>query len=890
MRWPWVRAERELELEVRYHMEALADAYERQGLSRAEALAAARRDLGPLESYKDQCRDQRRWHPLEELLRDVRFGWRMLMRAPTITATALLSLALGIGATAAMATLADVLLWRTLNVPQPEQLSEVLWDVRGSTDLTRRSMGGGFRDGALQVADYFSLPSVEAMSAAVRGHAAVTAQMGITKASVSYKDRLAVVRVRAVAGDFFSVLGVRPGLGRVLTANDDTEAAPRVVVLSYRFWNARLGGAPDVVGRVMRINNQSYEIAGALPKSFGGIAAGDDVDLYTTIWQSPQFLDPNSLIRDGIHDPLFWWLHPLVRRAPGTSPERLKAMLDAAFASSWDHRPAPGDATPHVRLSDASRGLGHVRRDFGKPLVVLLVLAALALLAACANIANLLLARSVSRAREVALRVSLGGGRARLIRQFLTESLLLAALGGVASVPVSMAIVALLARLVTHYGAPMVVPATPDARSLAGAALLTLMTALLFGLYPAWRAAGSDTAPALKRLSGDAATSRRLHWTPARLLVLGQVALGVVLMASAVLFAGNLWELVHRETGFERGNTILFDIRPGELGYRDENLRQFYLTLDQRLNQMPGVQYAGFSIMRPMSRSGWWSHISLGDGTKFQTAVHHVTPGFLGALRIPVVAGRMLSRQEIETGARVAVVSEDFARRMGTTHVLGERFKLSAETYEIVGVARNARYSDMKQDVAVAYMPFDFEQGAATVVLGTSAPPLALLPAVRDAVRAVNRDLPLVDVYTMEEQISRTLERERLFAWLCGGFGVLALVLCVVGLYGLLAHLTARRTHEIGVRMAMGATRGDIIWRTLRSGLGLTLGGLIVGVPPAVYALRLAAREELVAKGPFPSASLATAVFAVALAALLAALLPALRAASVDPARALRRD
>jgi predicted permease len=893
MRWPWQRAEDELDLELRFHLETLTDGYERQGLSRPAALAQARRDLGQVESFKDQCRDLRWWHWLDELARDIRFSTRMLRRAPAITLTVTLSLALGIGATAAIVSLADLLLWRSLGVPQPEQLVEILWETNGPAGLSQRSRGGNYREGAMQVADYFSLRAVDAMRRAAGSLASVTSQMGEYKASVSVEGRVAVVLVRPVAGDFFNVLGVAPARGRLFQTSDDAPSAPRVVVLSHRFWRERLGSAPNIVGRPLRINNNIYEIAGILPPTFRGITAGDAVELYTTIWQSPPFLEPNSTLRAGATDPLVWWLHPLARRAPGVPPERLQAALNSAFVTSWTRTPRPEATVVRLRLSSATRGLGPIRREFGKPIQVLLTLVALVLLAACANIANLLLARGVSREKEVALRVSLGGGRARLVRQFLTESLMLALLGGLASVPVSMAIIWTLSRLVTTNGMAMVIPIEPDWRSLACAALLTGSTALLFGFYPAWRAAALDTTPILKRLAGGAATSLRFHWTPARLLVLAQITVGVVLMTTAVLFTGNLWELVHRETGFDRGNVVMFSVRPGELGYQDARLRQFYQALERRLAQVPGVRHAGMSNLRPMSRSGWWDQASLSNGAKLEIAVHHISPGFLDALQVPIIAGRAPTREQLESGARVAVVSEDFAARMGPQNVLGARLSASGfgkESLEVVGVARNARYADMKRAVPVVYTPFDYEQGTATVVLGTSAPPLGLLPAIRQAAAEINRDLPLIDLYTMEEQISRTLEHERLFAWLCGGFGALALVLCVVGLYGLLAHAMARQTHEIGVRMALGASRSGILWRTLRGGLGLTLAGLLLGVPPALYALRAAVQAGLIAQGPVPTGPLAAALALIATAAVLAALLPALRAASIDPHTALRQE
>jgi predicted permease len=894
MRTPWSKAETDLDREVQYHLESLADTFQSQGMSRAEAMREARREFGAVESIKEECRDQRWWRPLAEVARDLRFGWRMMRRAPAITGAALLSLALGIGATTAILSLADVLLWRTLGVPDPGMLSEVLWEAKEYPKLNRSSSGGTSREGALLVSDFFSSQGLDAMRAATAGKGDVAAHVvGGEKASAIFDGRIAVTNIRPVTGNFFEMLRVRPALGRLLTDRDDTASATPVVVLSHRFWVSQLGGASDVIGRPMRINNHVYEIAGVLPARFLGIVPGDNTEIYAPIRQSPVFLAPDSWIRERADDPLCWWLHPIVRRAPGVTLEQLRGIMDAAFATSWVMKPSTAETTPHIRLNDASRGLGSIRRELGNPLLILLGMVLLVLIAACANIANLMLARAVSREKEIALRISLGCGQGRLLKQLFTESLLLAGIGGALSIPAATAILALMSRLIPVRGGEMMLSVTPDPRSLAGTAVVTLLAAMLFGLYPAWRAVRLDAGPALKEVTGSSAAHGRSRWAPARILVLLQVSLGVVLVTAAVLFTGNLWEIVNRDTGFERGNILLFDVRPGEIGYQDDRLKQFYTSLEQRLGAVPGVEAAGLSRTRPMLGGGYWSGVQ-GPGRirKVQSAIHHVSARFMDTMGVPVVAGRMLTRQEIESGAKVAVISQDVAKQLQLASPLGTRISMGQQggegTFEVVGVARAARYSDMERTPPVVYIPFNYEQPSATVMIRAAIPPLGLLPAVQGAVRDLNSDLPLLDVYTMEQQISRTLQRERLFAWLCGSFGVLALVLCMVGLYGLMSHTTARRTHEIGIRMAMGATRGGIIIQSLRSGLGLAAGGLILGVPPAVYAMRLAEQQKMIPEGPFPYGSLAAAIGLIALSAILAVLIPALRAASVQPSQALR--
>jgi predicted permease len=890
---PWSKPDQDLEREISFHLETLADGYQRQGMSREEAMREARREFGGVEPVKEACRDIRWWRPLAELARDIRFGWRMMRRAPAITGAALISLALGIGATTAILSLADVLLWRTLGVPEPEQLSEVLWESKDYTNVLRGSSGGNYRDGVFHVANFFSSQSLEALRSAVAGKGEVAAEMGDPKVSASFEGRLSIVRLRAVTGNFFSMLHLQPALGRMLNDRDDTATAEPAVVVSHRYWVSQLGARRDVIGRPMRINNHAYQIVGVLPAAFLGIVPGDSVELYAAIRQCPEFLARESWYREHAADPEAWWLHPIVRRAPGVTVTQLHDVMDAAFATSWVRKPETPEQTPHIRLSDASRGLGSIRRILGNPLLILLGLVLLVLMAACANIANLMLARAVSREKEVALRISLGCGQGRLLRQFFTESLLLGGVGGALSIPVAAMMIAMMSRLIPGGSDELVLSAAPDPRSLAGTAIVTLLAAVLFGLYPAWRAVRINAGPALKEVTGTSAAHLRSRWAPARILVLLQVSLGVVLVTAAVLFTGILREIVDRDTGFARGNTLLFDVRPGEIGYQEDRLKQFYMRLEQRLNEVPGVEAAGLALTRPMTGGGWWDRVSEpGGGKALESAVHHVTPRFLAAMDVPIVAGRMLTRQEIDSGAHVAVVSEDLAKQLELNPRLGARIKWGRDgedQSEVVGVARTARYSDLKRTPAVMYIPFDYERPSATVVIRSSTAPLGLLPAIRAAVNDLNGELPLVDVYTMEQQISRTLQRERLFAWLCGSFGVLALVLCMVGLYGLMSHTTARRTQEIGIRMAMGATRGGIIRLCLRNGLGPTLGGLILGVPPAVYAMRLAEQQRMIPEGPFPYGSLAAAIGLIALSALLAVVIPALRAANTQPAQALRR-
>jgi ABC-type antimicrobial peptide transport system permease subunit len=372
------------------------------------------------------------------------------------------------------------------------------------------------------------------------------------------------------------------------------------------------------------------------------------------------------------------------------------------------------------------------------------------------------------------------------------------------------------------------------------------------------------------------------------MLVLGQVALGVLLVTAAILFTSSLYQTVGRDTGFERAHLLLFDVRPGEIGHTGDRLRQFYRELELRLQEIGGIEAVGLARIRPMRGGGLWDLVSTPGRSKgVQAAIHHVTPSFLKALAVPLVAGRSTAPREAE--ARLAVVSENLVKELGLTAPLGARISVIGEDWQVIGVARQARYSDMTATPPVTYLPFDYGLGSATAVVRTAVHPLAVLGAIRNAVRELDRDLPLVDIYTMEQQISRTLQREYLFAWLCGSFGVLALVLCAVGLYGLMSHATARRTPEIGIRMALGASRGKVMGQVLGEGMMLVTLGLVLGVPIAVYGARVAAIREMLPEGAVPYWTLAASIGVLAVSAAAAVMGPALRASAIEPIKAIRR-
>jgi predicted permease len=880
MQWPWSREEHELDREVRVHIEMLAEQFERAGHTKREALRLARKEFGGVDLIKDQCRDESRWSGFANIGQDLRFGWRMMRKAPAVTAAAVLSLALGIGATTAILSLADAVLWRRLAVPQAEQLVEILWQVKTQPQgLIRSSSGSNYRDGAMEVADFFSLPTFEAFRVRAKGAVEVAGHIGSSAVMASVNGQVLVSQVRGVTGNFFQVLRVQPAEGRLITDADDTAASVPVAVVTSRFAKAHRVR----IGQTLTANNVAYTVAGVLPASFTGIFHGDETDMYAAFYQSPQMLEPDSFYRRKIADPLAWYLQFIGRRAPGVSDAKAQAALDTIFASTWEAKPGSPEETPHIFLSPADRGLGSIRRFMGDPVTILLSLVAMVLLVACANIANLLLARGAQREKEIALRMSLGCGRGRLFRQLFTESVLLAAFGGVLSIAITNAIGAVMIAVMPARSLAV----EPDLRSLAGASLITLLAVFLFGLYPAWRASRVDAAPALK--DGAGADGRR-RWAPAKLLVLAQISLGVVLITAAILYTVKLNEIVRRDAGFERDHVLLFDLRPGEIGYKGDRLKQFYSALRDRLSALGGVKAVGLSRTRPMRGGGYSDNIESTTAiVKLNSRIHHMSPEFIDALGVPILAGRTITELEWLNAAPVLLVGEDLARALKLDSAIGEQVKTAGRIHTIVGVVKSARYSRLTEMRPVAYLPFDTKVPGATVTIRTTIPPMAVLESARQVVKELDPNLPLVDIYTMEQQISRTLQRERMFAWICGSFGALALVLCAVGIYGLMSHMTARRTGEIGIRMALGATRADVTKRVIGEGMSLAISGIAIGIPIALYAAHIAKQQRWLPEDETAYGVIAAAIGVLAFSALAAVAGPAIRAASVDPMKALRR-
>ena len=890
------RAETELDREIAHHLHHLSEEYIRQGASREEALRLAKREFGGVDQVRENCRDERRWAWTTGLAQDVAFGLRMMRKTPVVTAAAVISLALGIGANAAIVSLMDIVLWRELPVPDAQRISLVHWQGEGfPRELADGASGSMFRDNGASVADFFSWRAFQALSTNLPDRATVAAFNYPDAVSTSYAGRPSVAQERPVSGNFFQTIGINARLGRVLTGADDSYGAVPAVVVSHRFWVRALGSDESAVGKTMIVDDKPHFIAGILPKEFYGLMPGDPTDVYVPV-HSAASVSRRKLEKDPLQDDRYWGYSMLLRRKPGVAPDQLRSTMDAVFRSTWTRAPKNTATAPRIRLDDGSGGLDRLRRDFRNPLLVLACLVGLLLAIACINIANLLLARANARQREVSTRVALGCGQARLIRQFLTESALLAVLGGMASVAVAWLTANVLGQFVgTHGSVPLVVEL--DWRILATIGASTGLTLLLFGLFPAWRASRLAAPTSLRQERSGMGHESRKTARAGRVLVLAQMGMSVVLVLAAVLFTRNLLAIESVDPGFDRRNLILFGIRPGTSGYEKTRLEQFYFNLEQQLASVRGVSAVGLASMRPMNIGGWWEGVRLpGQSEIINASLNGVTAGYLPLFNGRLLAGRQFTPSDIATGADVAIVSEDLADKLGGQSVVGRHLEFAdgppnatKPRFEIVGIAPAFAATSMKERPFAVWRPFVKDAPEATVVLRTAGPPQVVATAVRQAMSGLDRNLPLIDFMTMEQQISKGLQRERMFATLCSGFGLLALLLSVVGLYGVISYNTSRRRGEIGIRLALGAEPKDVLVMVMREGMSLAILGIAAAAPIVWFGARYLDKELFQMK-PLDPASIAVTLGVLLLAALTAALIPAFRASILDPAQTLRHD
>jgi predicted permease len=863
------------------------------------------------------------------MYQDLRYGMRMLLKHKGFTLVAVLSLALGIGANTALFSVVDAVILRTLPVKEPNRLVLFEWEA-GSAFRTNGMRGSGRpRAAGTRGASMFRYDIIEKMRQA---RAAATDDplsdlfafapvYGLTAVA---NEQAEVIRGQAVSGSYYTGLGVQPMLGRAITDSDDNAAAPPVVVLSHFYWQERFGANPAVIGQQLKLNQTPFTIVGVTPPAFTGALQVSDRPAVTV----PLAFEPVLLgERTGMarpNRPNIWWINLMGRLKPGARIEQARDSLNGAFQGMAlevmppprrDNEPAKLDPRDYPRLSPlaGSQGLMESRQRYSATIYGLFGVVALVLLIACANVANLLLARASLRGPEIGVRLAVGAGRWRLIRQLLTESVLLASLGGALGVVFAFwgkrALVALADRDTSFL--PAEIDLSINWRVLAFTVAVSMLTGILFGLAPALRATGVDLATAIKQ-------GRRATGAVSRLskgLVVLQVAMSLLLLVGAGLFIRTLYNLQQVNLGFNQEKLLLFALDPRQGGYKGERLTQFYEQLSARLDTLPGVRAATFGAVPLIAHYGWNTRVLLPGETE-KTSSEHIAnrqatrENYFTTMEIPLLRGRGFTEQDNLRAPKVAIVNQTFSRRFfPNDDALGKRVREgdNEPEVEIVGVVADTKYNSQRNDIEpLLYTPWRQASdpfGGMHFALRTVGEPTALTASARQAVRELDSNLPVTEVGSQETRSQRSLGQERLYARLLSFFGALALILAAIGLSGVLAFSVAQRTNEIGIRMALGAQPADVLRLVIWQGMWLVLLGLSVGAACGYGLKRLLASQYFSPRSwqrqmadqlygvsmtdPLTFAVIGALLVAVAL---VACWLPARKAARVDPLAALREE
>jgi len=822
---------------------------------------------------------------------DFRFAARTLRKSPGFALVAILSLALGIGANTAIFSLIDAVMLRMLPVANPEQLVFVKTQA--------------VKTGNIQISQGISNSALKQLQERATRVAGLAAYTMIPRVNAGVDGRSELASAHFITGSYHSVLGVIAIAGRTIVP-EDNRAGGRVAVISYGYWQRRFGRDPRVIGSEITLNSVPFTIIGVTPREFYGLSADTQAEIMipaaTKLQVSAGAMSSREPAPRDAAGSVFARLASGVRPAEA-EPELTEILRQAMIADEGEPGPERRASIQKmsVELTPASQGLSRARNRFSEPLEVLMVVVGLVMLIACANIANLLLARSAARRSEIGIRLSLGSSRARLIRQLLTESLLLSILGGVLGILFAVWARDGIVYLATTQQSAPVIPAQWNLRVFGFTAAICVLNAFLFGIAPALRATRIDLAAALKA----ARTGRSAGRIPlGRALVAGQVAVSLALLTGAMLLLGTFRNLDRIDLGFARDHTLLVTIDPSLAGYRGAQAAQVYRQVVDRVAAIPGVRAA--SLMRSKVLSGDLSMNSLWvpgytpqkgeDSGQLWVVNNGVGPRFFGTSGMQLIAGRDFSERDNERAPKVAVVNETMAQHyFGTQNPIGRRigWERSAEPpVEIVGVVRDPKYIGVREEKQeVVFTPFFQETGsrAGTVLIRTAIDPAALAGDIRAAIRSIDANLPIYDVTTMDRMVGASLVQERLMAILSGFFGVLALGLSAVGLYGVLSYAVAQRTSEIGLRMALGAQRSGILRMILGDTARLLVAGVAIGIAVALSGARLI-RSMLFGITPTDAFSLGTAAVILVAVALVAGFLPARRASLVDPMVALRHE
>jgi macrolide transport system ATP-binding/permease protein len=903
----WIESARRSEAlgeEMELHLAEKAAELEADGMTAERAQAEARRRFGNAGLKHEESREIWMTRFLSELGQDVRYGFRTMNANRAFSALAVLLLALGIGANTAIYSLMESILLRSLPVGDPESLVVLNWHspppfnaskqwvhvVHGLQGVAWPGGKGAMVSGMFPYGAFETLRDENPVFSTLFGYF-----NGQTR-NLSIHGQATTASTEYVTGEYFRGLAVSPAAGRPIDSADDRLGAAPVAVISFATSQNRFGGPPNAIGQSILVDNLPFTVIGVAPPEFFGVDPAAAPDLYLPL-HTNLLVDPASAARM-YGNGNFYWIEMMGRLRPGVSMAQAQAALAPRF-HQWVAATATTDGEraklPALILNPGAEGLGSLRRQYSKPLYVLLIMVGLILATACANIANLLLARAAARRREMAVRLSLGAGRFRVVRQLLTESVMLASLGGAFGGLFAIWGVRSLTLLLSNGREKLTLHAELNWNVLAVTAALSVVCGLLFGLVPAIQSTRPDVMPALKDGRGGGPRRRAQH-----VLMVAQIAISFLMLVAAGLFVRTLNKLHSVQLGYARENILLFSLNARQAGHRDPEITTFYANLRKRFESIPGVSSATLSqssiINAARTGQAIRGTMKIGAVTLDGARVMSAGPRFLTTMQIPILAGREIDDRDQPGSPPVAVISERLARTyFGNENPVGRRITLVDEKrdLEIVGVSANLRYGGLKNEDESAMTVFvavsQFSPDRVTYALRTAGDPLRFVQSVHEIAREADSRIPVTNVITQAAEIDRTISREVTFAKLCTGFAVLALLIACVGLYGTMSYNVARQVGEIGTRMALGAQRGTVVWMVLRRVLLLAAVGLAISVPVALSAFRLV-KSFLFETQPNDPGTLALAGALLLGAAILAGYAPARRASLIDPLVALRHE
>jgi len=850
---------------------------------------------------------------MKTLWQDLIYGLRILRKSPGFSVVAVLTLALGIGANTAIFTVINSVLLNNLPVAHPEQLVLL-------TNPDEQGGGTGFNDGVRDVLTYPEFQSIARNNTVFSG--VLAADSSTSSLPVEVEDAgndsaslSSTARIKPVSGSYFSVLGVNPVLGRAFgTEVDKLRDANPVAVISYGFWQARFGGARDVIGKKLRVLQTTYTVIGVTPPQFHGETAGANPEVFVPLSMQSEVIPGRDFLSQETNPfEKTEWLQVIGRLKPGVSLVQARAAITGEFQQMMQAQAAGMSAqdkrkfiTQSLAVTDGSRGASTLRGDFGKPLEILMAVVGLILLIACANIANILLARGAARQKEIAVRVALGAGGARLVRQMLTESILLAAIGGAAGLLFAEWAEVALLHMVSAGSGQVSLDLHPNGKILAFTLGVSALTGILFGLAPALRARRVDLNSVLKAAGrGFSGSSSRPGRVPVgKVLVIAQVALSLLLLVVAGLFVRSFRNLSDSNLGYDRDHITQFGTNAVTYGYQRAEVIPLYEQILQRIRAIPGVRAASLSDNGLLSGTDSQDSFTLeGEGkarTDEEVRYDWVGPGFFSAAGIPILEGRDIGAQDSGNGQRVGVINETFARRFfPKSNPIGQRVTIHDSSgnfdFVIVGVAADSKHRDVREKPFPRfYAPFFNPEGVAwptraIFIVRTFGSPGGISSSIRSVVKDVAANLPPVTAITIDQRLTDSLATDRMITELSGAFGVLAIILVCIGLYGIMAYAVSGRTNEIGIRVALGAQRRNVLWLVLKESLLLVMIGVLIGVP-IVFAAGQWISSLLFGVKPADPVALGVATVLMFIVGVAACYVPAARAMRVDPMIALRYE